>query len=113
MFVRWKRRMLRGERSPSYVLYAVLVESQRVNGAPRQRVVRHLAHIKEMYLDATAHREWFWQRVDWHLDDLAISPDDRARIEEKLSTTVARPTAEELVELEKDQRALARMRVRV
>jgi hypothetical protein len=39
MFVRWKKRALRRRGSGS-VLYAVLVESHRVDGKVRQKVVR-------------------------------------------------------------------------
>jgi hypothetical protein len=82
-------------------LYAVLVECHRVNGMPRQRVVRHLGHIKEKYLWAPAHRNYFWECVDWALDDLAVPAETRETVEKKLLTTVKRPTEEELEELER------------
>jgi len=104
VFVRWKERTTKRGR----VFYAVLVESQRENGKPRQKVIKHLAHIAEKYLDATAHQEYFWQRVDWYMDDLALSTETRKTIEGKLIAKVKRPTEEELVQLRKEQKAISR-----
>ena len=78
-----------------------------MNGQPRQKVVRYLAHIKEKFLWAPAHRQWFWECVDWHLDDLGLDAPMRQRIEETLITVVPRPTPAELEQLERDQRAYA------
>ena len=108
MFVRWKRRQLRRSRVPEYVRYAVLVRSNRVDGKPRQQVIRHLAHIREKYLTATAHREWFWERVDWHLGDLGLDEKARQSIERTLLPVVPRPTAAELDRLQADRRVYER-----
>ena len=71
MFVRWKRRPLRRRRpwSPpdEHALYAVLVESRRVDGRPRQRVVRYLGAIKEGQLRYPLSVDHFWQTVDRNL----------------------------------------------
>jgi hypothetical protein len=92
VFVRWKRRDLR-RRGAGRVFYAVLVESHRVDGKVRQKVLAHLAHIKEQYLSALAHQEFFWQRVDWRLEEMQIETTARHKIERKLAETVPRPPA--------------------
>jgi hypothetical protein len=51
MFLRWKRRRLkryrRGCQAGEEILSAVIVESRRVDGQPRQRVVRYIGSIRE------------------------------------------------------------------
>jgi hypothetical protein len=110
MFLRWKRRKLRprydrGVLQAEHSWYAVLVRSERVDGKPRQRVVRYLGHILEKHLGATAHREGFWKRMDWHLDDLNLDPATRGQVETKLGALVKRPTSEELDALTERRRA--------
>jgi hypothetical protein len=94
MFVRWKRRRLqrRNEWSPpdERVLYAVLVESARVDGKPRQRLVRYLAAIREGDLERPLTVERFWRDVDRALDTLALD-DQRSSIEGRIAATVPRP----------------------
>src|SRR5262245_5726237 len=107
MFVRWKKRLLHKEKG-HHALSAVLVQSARVNGKPRQRIIRYLATVSEKDLRVTAHRESFWASVDQHLDDLAIDSALRQQVEEKLTAVVARPTPAELEQLERDRQALAR-----
>jgi hypothetical protein len=112
MFVRWKRRQLSERRDwvpPEFSLYAVLVEAHRDNGKPRQRIIRYLAHIKEEYLSETAHQEYFWERVDWHLSDLELDPASRGEIESKIGDKVKRPSEQEIMQLHKDQARLRAM----
>jgi hypothetical protein len=94
VFVRWKRRPLqhRHEWSPpdEQALYAVLVESARVDGKPRQRVVGYLAAIREGELASALAVERFWRDVDRVLDTLALD-DKRPSIEGKIAATVPRP----------------------
>src|SRR5689334_12801076 len=96
MFVRWKKRCLshRSWEPQHCALYAVLVENRRVDGHVRQKVIRHLASIREKHLDAVAHRESFWQSVDWNLDDLNIEPGVREELESNLAGKVPRPERE-------------------
>lgn len=89
MFVRWKKRDLR--RGGGRVLYAVVVENHRLDGKVRQKVLKHLATIKERRVDAVAHQEYFWQRVDWCLEEMQIEPAVRQEIEVTLAATVPRP----------------------
>lgn len=103
MFVRWKRRQLK--RPPydgqpaGHVRYAVLVESKRRGGQPRQRVICHLAHIKERDIEKAVWRLRFWQTVDHRLNELGLDSETRAIMETKLARDVARPSATELSEL--------------
>ncbi len=93
MFVRWKSRVLRHQswRRSWRAFYAVLVESHRVNGKIRQKVLAHLAHIREEHIDAIAHQEYFWRRVDWRLDEMQVAPEVRRQVEQKLAARVPRP----------------------
>ncbi len=74
MFVRWKRRPLRRRHpwSPpdEHALYAVLVVARRVDGRPRQRVVRYLGAIKEGQLRYPLSVDHFWQTVDRNLAEV-------------------------------------------
>jgi len=106
MYVRWKRYARKGEkryeRGVGFVAEGrtlwtvVLVESQRIGGKPRQRVVRYLGAMSDHQLCYPARRLDFWRSVERHLDDLGITGDDRGRIEARLAGVVPRPTADEL-----------------
>lgn len=93
MYVRWQRRgrVRRGRSSP--LLTAVLVESRRVDGKPRQRVVAYLGGIREAYVDK---REWehrtFWRGVVDRLDALGLDLETRARTEASVESRVRRVT---------------------
>ena len=102
MFLRWKRRPLR--RTPDIACDAVLVQSIRVAGTPRQRT-RYLGSIRMRYRTAPAHRQAFWAAVEERLELLALEPTTRQAIGAELVREVPRPTAEELQELDR-QRAL-------
>ncbi len=94
MFVRWQRRR-RKRYGGSPLLTAVLVESRRVDGDPRQRTVAYLAGIREKFIGEheRAHRK-FWRKVDERLDELALDPATRARIEAGVAARVPRVTDE-------------------
>ena len=114
MFVRWKRRNTNPKRTrgwpglAEHSLYAVLVRSDRVDGKPRQRVVRYLAHIGEQYTGATAHQQYFWERVDAQLDDLGLDDAIRQSVTSSLIEVVPRPSSQELAQLKRDQERVAR-----
>jgi hypothetical protein len=103
MFVRWKIRQLRRAsldgQPAGRVRYAVLVESVRSEGKPRQKVLCHLAHIRERHLGSALRRAAFWQTVDRRLLLLNLDAPARAVIESKLAVTAPRPTALELEEM--------------
>jgi hypothetical protein len=104
VFVRWKRRPLRRRRESSppdeHALSAVLVESHRVDGRPRQRVVRYLATIKEGQIADPLSTDRFWRDVDKGLAELELDDDQRRAFETRLEATVPRPDPA-LVELKR------------
>jgi len=94
MFMRWKRRRLvqhDGNGLPQYSLYAVLVENQRVEGRTMQRVVKYLGYIAEIAIHHDEERERFWERIAEALNDMALEPERRRIIEEKIAVLVPRP----------------------
>ncbi len=95
MFVRWQRRRRVRWRKSSPLLTAVLVQSRRVDGNPRQRVVAYLGGIREAYVDEreSEHRA-FWLSVDAHLDELGLDPETRAKVEASVEARVRRITPE-------------------
>lgn len=97
MFVRWKRRHLRRNRDTAWD--AVLVQSVRIAGTPRQRTVRYLGSIRTRYRPAPAHRQAFWAAVEQRLAQLALDPATRQAVETQLERQIPRPTAAELQEL--------------
>src|SRR2546423_7050610 len=70
MFVRWKKRKSI-DKHPDHQIYkagemtysAELVESMRINGKPRQRVVALLGSIKQSELASVTSRYYFWHHL--------------------------------------------------
>jgi len=115
MFVRWQKRKRADGRNLRWswveslslevrhdregdLLVASLVESIRIDGKPRQRVVGYLGSIREnLVTDPQAQRDFWgdgrWDGVRHRLDRLAdrITPKDRASIETKIAAKVPRP----------------------
>jgi hypothetical protein len=89
MYIRWKRRRLR--RRNDIALVAVLVQSQRVHGVPRQRIVRYLGSIRSQERATTAAVQAFWQRVAAQLTALALDPATRQALEYHLARVVPAP----------------------
>ena len=91
VFVRWQRkqRVDRYNRGP--LLCAVLVKSRRVDGEPRQRTVAYLGGIRESFIDEREkeHRA-FWRHADERLDELALDPEARAKVEAAIDSRVRR-----------------------
>ncbi len=68
MFVRWKKRISHAKKSwiredHGVTLSAELVESSRVNGKPRQKVVAFIHSIHEPELKSLTSRYYFWHKV--------------------------------------------------
>jgi hypothetical protein len=110
MFVRWKRRKkapTKPGRSPRRrsnagdSLYCVLVESLRINGSPRQKVVCYLASVDEN----DCHKQWlrvdFWDYISTKLDKLPLTRRERMKIEESIGRVVTRVPEEEAVAFKK------------
>jgi hypothetical protein len=123
MFVRWKIRRVSGhppgyvwglregatrlrkihlqELTPYVLLSAQLVESVRMNGRVRQRVVRHVGSLREDATTTTEASRWFSRdrRYFWRRADaiLATLPAELApRIADSLAARVPRLTPAEL-----------------
>jgi len=104
MFIRWKRRKKaqtptgrrRRRRSDAGdSLYCVLIESQRVNGAPRQKVICYLGSLDENNREKLWLRVDFWDAVDAKLAKLDLTRREKAKIEDSIGRVVARvPEAE-------------------
>ncbi len=109
MYVRWHRRRRVRRRKSSPLLTAVLVESRRVDGEPRQKGIAYLGGIREAYVDEreSEHRA-FWLSVDAHLDELGLDPDTRARVEASVESRVRRVTPENQAEFDAAQARLGR-----
>lgn len=112
MFIRWKRRKKaatkpwrrprrRSEAGDS--LYCVLVESQRINGSPKQKVICYLGSVDE------GDREKLWLRVDFwdgllaKLDQLELTHRERAKIEESIGRVVSRVPDDEAAAFRKER----------
>src|SRR6185369_4355120 len=76
-----------------HTLSAVLVESVRVNGAPRQKIVGYLGSIGERRTAMYFHQRDFWDRVKSALDGLELTKSQRRAIEAQLKVRVPYPTA--------------------
>ena len=128
MYVRWKRRVrahkpkrvgywIREAAPPHVTRAAQLVESRRVNGQPRQRVVAHLATIDEATMVSFDTRRSFWDAIRDRLDQLrrvgVIDEIQQHEIDARLARTVPHPTQEEwnvynagLARIRKEQRQI-------
>lgn len=76
---------------------AVIVESVRIDGKPRQKHVAWLASITESRIEIDHQRRYFWDAAYERLDQLGnrISIDDRQRIEASVALKVPRLSREE------------------
>ena len=112
MFVKWQRRP-----TDSYygaiagdLLMASVVESKRVDGKPRHKVITYLGSIREKHAQGgpkmAVRQDNFWQHVSERLDLTSnrIGPDDRAKIEAALAKRVRQPTQAEIDERMADAR---------
>ena len=118
MFVRWRRRELKGHPAwrwydPGASLAAVVVESERRDGKVRQRFVGRVGTVRERDL-ATSARERellrFWRQARWRLDRMGLSPEQRARVEDQLARRIPKPPAEAVEREDRAGReALARL----
>ena len=111
MFVRWKKRQMTRTGSltgrypiGAHALTAVLVESRRVNGSPRQRIIASLGTIHvwedgrgEVAVGTGGRARMgdvigFWDRVSQLLD--TVEQPDRDAVEKMIATRVPRPDDE-------------------
>jgi hypothetical protein len=78
---------------PRPSLVAVIVESQRVDGRPRQHLIRYVGSIDSLDVQRLSARRRFWDRADAVLAE--FDPKQRERFEQALAAKVPRPTHEE------------------
>jgi hypothetical protein len=107
MYIRWKRCALR--RTADVTLKAFLVDSVRVEGRPRQRILGYLGAIRVRYQQAPAHRQRFWHQVEQRLPTLRVDPGTHAALEASLARVVPRLTPADLATLEAQRTALAHL----
>ncbi len=86
------RRWRRPKPPKPATLIAIVVESKRIDGRPRQSLVAYLGCIRVADLDLPSARRKFWTRADVGLEQFA--PEDRGRFEAALAARVPRPPAE-------------------
>jgi hypothetical protein len=111
MFVRWQSRTRKcyysGHSRPGDITWtAILAETKRVNGQPRQRHLAYLGSISEGENKILIQRCHFWDRVADRLDGLGGRVKDREQIEAAIAKKVPRPSA---VEYKEAARNSARM----
>jgi hypothetical protein len=75
MFLRWKKSKLGDDTT----MTAVLVESYRIDGKPRQRVVKYLATIPKSKISVGGWWYGFWGKVILRLNELELSSDSELR----------------------------------
>ncbi len=104
MFVRWQRKKRVDRDKWGQLLCAVLVESRRVDGEPRQRTIAYLGSIREGCIESALgwHVE-FWHDVARRLDQLGdgLAPDEREKVEAALAKRVRRLTESEFAKVNK------------
>jgi hypothetical protein len=99
MFVRWQRRKQgKGER-----WVAVLVESERVDGTPRQRHVAFLGSILDRHIQYPKRRQHFWEGVRSKMETLPnLQMRDRRAIERRIAEKIPVPTKREIAAADRD-----------
>jgi hypothetical protein len=101
MYVRWQKYKRRSKpwegREHRWVLHwrAILVESKRINGKPRQIHIAYLAGFLRHNLRRVESRVRLWERIEARLDKLGkrVSPDDRKRIVAALAEKAGKPAS--------------------
>jgi hypothetical protein len=104
MFIRWQSRV-RAERNDwalrevgDVTWNAILVESVRVNGKPRQNHVAYLGSFSTRQAKIPAQRVYTWEHILDRLDRLSnrITPKDRKKIEAVIASKLGpRPTKQD------------------
>ena len=96
MFIRWIERPSKDGHDFT-AMSAILAESKRVNGKPRQRHIAYLGGITDDAIEHLGSRYDFWNQVTAAFDKLdnQVTPSDRQRFETAIAARVPRPTADE------------------
>lgn len=87
MFIKWQTRARRtSAKNLGHLLTCSLVESCRVDGKPRHRVLAYLGGIRDAM--PTNHRIAFWQNARHRLDKIDLDHDTRAKVETDIAKRV-------------------------
>jgi hypothetical protein len=99
--VRWrkKERTETWADSPADYLIAVLVESKRVDGAPRERTVSYLGSIRSDHLALVWPVKDFWSSAERNLTAVELSPTMREKILSDLRKVVPSPDEKALTNI--------------
>lgn len=99
MYIRWnkrKRHKAGWRKKEGLYLSAVLVESHRVAGSPRQKVIKCLGSIGEEKLIHVFPRQRFWATAEKNLDSLGLSTEDRDKIVASIEKVVRKISEDEI-----------------
>src|SRR5260370_34100573 len=88
----WRRRVPRPKRPKPAALVAIVVESQRMGGQPRQRLVQYVGSIRIDDVHLPSARREFWDRAAVRLAQ--FTPEDRQRFENAIGIKIPRPPVE-------------------
>lgn len=89
----WRRRFRRPKPPKPPALVAVVVESRRIGGQPRQRLVKYVGSIRLDDVHLPSARREFWDRAAVRLAQ--FTPEARKRLEDAIAAKIPRPPAEE------------------
>jgi hypothetical protein len=89
-----------------YALSAQLVESHRVDGKPRQKVIKYLGTINQSRIDQVNHRIGFWRTASTAFKALSLPSDQQHTIEQALHARVPFPTQEDVQKARDEMAAL-------
>jgi hypothetical protein len=83
---------------------AVLVESARADGKPKQTYIAFIASYDPKHSDQTSARHYFWKRARERLDRLGnrVSTEDRVKIEVALALRVPPTTPQEVEQTDRE-----------
>ena len=97
MFVRWQRQ--------KQTHSALLVESYRDNGKPRQRHIAYLGSIRIRFINKALPRAHFWDHVMTALNSRSITGTQRQQLVQAIAQVVPPPTKADVRREEKALRA--------
>jgi hypothetical protein len=112
MYIRWQKRTrrtpwhYRADVKDDVHHCAILVESVRVNGKPSQRHVAYVVGFTDTQAQVLAQRCHCWNKIKDVFDRVAISRQDRRRLETQIAAKLPRPTRREWSQFKREQQAL-------
>jgi hypothetical protein len=99
MYVRWNRRKrikkIEWVMKEGDYMYAVLVETHRIDGKPRQKTIKYLGGVGENNPSAFR-RMRFWEKAEKELASLNLDPAARDKIIAILGKKVPKPSEDDV-----------------